>query len=38
MGKKFVICLNNKNYETSLERGKVYQVVDDDQSSQHNLI
>ena len=35
---KFVICINNKGYEVSLERGKVYRVLDDEKASQHNLI
>lgn len=26
---QFVICINNEGYEVSLERGKVYQVIDD---------
>lgn len=38
MNNKFVICINNKGYEVSLERGKVYRVLDDDKGSQHNLI
>lgn len=35
--KKFVICINNKGYEVSLERGKVYKVLDDEKTSKHNL-
>lgn len=38
MEAKFVICINNKGYEVSLERGKVYRVLDDEKASQHNLI
>jgi len=34
----FVICINNKGYEVSLERGKVYRLLDDEKASQHNLI
>lgn len=38
MDKKFVICINNKGYEVSLERGKVYRVLEDEKGSHHNLI
>lgn len=38
MEANFVICINNKGYEVSLERGKVYRVLDDEKASQHNLI
>jgi hypothetical protein len=38
MNMKFVICINNKGYEVSLERGKVYRTLDDEKASQHNLI
>ncbi len=38
MENKFAICINNKGYEVSLERGKVYRVVDDEKGSKHNLI
>ena len=38
MDKKFVICINNKGNEASLERGKVYQVISDNQATQHNLL
>lgn len=27
---KFVICTNNDDYEASLQRGKVYQLLTDD--------
>lgn len=37
MERKFVICINNKGNEASLERGKVYQVVNDNRAAQHNL-
>ena len=37
MDMKFVICINNKGYEVSLERGKVYRVLNDEKASQHNL-
>lgn len=34
----FVVCLNNQNYETSLEAGKLYRVVPDDQAIAHGYI
>ncbi len=38
MDSKFVICLNNKGYEASLEKGKVYQVIRDDQAAEHKQL
>jgi hypothetical protein len=38
MVKKFVICINNKGHEVSLEKGKVYHVVEDESAAQNNLI
>lgn len=38
MKNKFVICINNKGYEVSLEKGKVYRVIDDVKALEHNLI
>ncbi len=32
MESKFVICINNEGYEVSLEKGKVYQVIEDPKS------
>ncbi len=34
---EFVICINNEGYEVSLERGKVYRVLEDEKSCQHDL-
>ncbi len=31
----FVVCLNNQNYEASLEAGKLYRVVPDDRAMKH---
>jgi hypothetical protein len=31
----FVICLNNERYEASLEVGKVYRVIPDDEATAH---
>lgn len=38
MKKHFVICINNKGYEASLEKGKVYRVIEDENASRHDLI
>jgi hypothetical protein len=35
---QFVVCLNNKGYEASLELGKLYLVVSDEQAATHGLI
>ena len=35
---KFVICLNNKNYPTSLEIRKIYQIIPDNTADKHQMI
>jgi hypothetical protein len=35
---RFVVCVNNKGYATSLELRKIYQVVEDARSEEHGLI
>ncbi len=35
---RFVVCIENKNYPSSLEFGKIYRVVLDEKAAQHNLI
>ncbi|MGD1702496.1 hypothetical protein [Dapis sp. BLCC M229] len=35
---KFAICINNKNYPTSLEIRKIYQVIPDTTASKHQMI
>lgn len=35
---QFVICLNNEDYEVSLEAWKIYQVLPDDEASRLGLI
>jgi len=35
---EFVVCLNNKNYETSLEKRKLYEVIQDPEALKHNQI
>lgn len=34
----FVVCINNKGYEASLEFGKIYQVVIDKEAEAEGLI
>lgn len=35
---RFVVCINNKGYEASLEFGKIYQVVVDKDAEAEGLI
>lgn len=35
---EFVVCINNKGYESSLEFGKIYQVIADDEAEAEGLI
>ena len=35
---KFVICLNNQGYEASLEVGKLYRLIDDEEAQVNGLI
>lgn len=35
---KFVICLNNQGYEASLEVGKLYRLIDDEEAQKNGLI
>jgi hypothetical protein len=34
----FVVCVNNKGYEASLEAGKLYRVIPDDEAASHGYI
>jgi hypothetical protein len=34
----FVVCLNNKGYPASLEVGKLYRVVPDDEAETHGYL
>lgn len=36
--KHFAVCINNKAYEASLELGKLYQVIPDDEAEANGLI
>ena len=35
---KFVVCLDNKDYEASLEKRKLYEVIPDPEALKHNQI
>lgn len=36
--KQFAVCINNEGYEASLELGKLYQVIRDDEADANDLI
>jgi hypothetical protein len=38
MQSNFVICINNEGYEASLEKGKVYQYVEDTIAEKRDFI
>ncbi|HEY5837924.1 MAG TPA: hypothetical protein VIT19_02735 [Pyrinomonadaceae bacterium] len=35
---QFAVCLNNKGYKASLEVGKLYRVIRDQQAEVHGLV
>lgn len=35
---QFAVCINNKGYEASLEVGKLYRVMPDDEAASHGYI
>jgi hypothetical protein len=35
---QFAVCINNEGYEASLEMGKLYRVIPDDQAAKHGYI
>ena len=35
---RFVVCLDNHDYPSALERGKLYLIVDDEQAAKLNLV
>jgi hypothetical protein len=35
---KFAICIDNSDYEVSLEKGKVYRILDDKKSLKHGML
>jgi hypothetical protein len=32
---RFAVCINNKGYEASLEAGKLYRLVPDEEAASH---
>ena len=36
--KRFVVCLDNKGHEVSLERRKIYRILPDTDAAKHRLI
>jgi hypothetical protein len=35
---QFAVCVNNEGYEASLETGKLYRVISDDEAASHGYI
>lgn len=35
---KFAVCINNKDYEVSLELRKIYKVIPDAKAAEHHYI
>lgn len=35
---QFAVCINNEGYEASLEAGKLYRVIPDDEAGSHGYI
>jgi hypothetical protein len=35
---QFAVCIDNKGYEASLEIGKLYRVMPDDEAASHGYI
>ena len=35
---KFVVCIENKNYPSSLEFGKIYRVIEDEKAAAHKML
>jgi hypothetical protein len=35
---KFAVCIDNQGYLASLEKGKIYKVIDDPEATKHHLI
>lgn len=34
----FMLCIENKNYPSSLEFGKIYRVIADEKASRHKML
>ena len=37
-GTRFAVCIQNKDYEASLERGKVYRLIPDAEAAGHGYV
>jgi hypothetical protein len=35
---RFAVCIKNKGYEASLERGKVYRMIPDSEAAKHGYV
>ena len=35
---RFAVCINNKGYEASLELGKLYRVIPDEETGRHGYL
>jgi hypothetical protein len=35
---RFAVCIKNKGYEASLERGKVYRLIPDAEAARHGYV
>jgi uncharacterized protein YdeI (YjbR/CyaY-like superfamily) len=35
---QFAVCINNESYEASLEFGKLYQLVPDEEATEHGYV
>ena len=35
---KFVVCIENKNYPSSLEFGKIYRLIEDEKAARHQML
>ena len=35
---RFAVCIKNKGYEASLERGKVYRLIPDAEAAKHGYV
>jgi len=35
---RFAVCIKNKGYEASLERGKLYRIVPDEEAEAHGYL
>ena len=38
LNRQYVVCIQNRGYEVSLEKRKIYRVAPDERASEHNLI